>query len=225
MLSVEDWCFIDLLGLPYLRGNFEVALAIDAYDRYVWAQDRLYDIKRERFTKRGVPLCDTESVGDHTLESIGLATLHTPYTCNRDTVERMILVHDMPQAIIDNIKCAEQISITDKKKVERLAANVVFEAWPAAQALWEEYDAGKSHEARVAKDIQYIQMLLKVQEYQDAYPDAAPSLFHYWQDLSAAWVSDLGVKLQALLFSDFSRMSANDDSAGGYMNGSKEATS
>ncbi len=215
MLSAEHWRFIDQLGVPYLRGNFEAALRIDAYERYEWAQDRLYDIKRERFIKRGVPAGSAESVGDHTLEAIGLATLHTPYTCSRDTVERMILVHDMPQAIIDNIKCSDTVSAADKKKVEKLAARIVFEAWPAAQALWDEYEAGKSQEARVAKDIQHAQMLLKVKEYQDAYPEAAALLRHYWADLSSAWVSDIGRKLQGLVFADYSCLSANDDDAHG----------
>ena len=111
MLSLDEWDFIDGLSgarLP-LRQNFETALEIEPQERYEWAQDQVYDIKRVRFFKRGIPEHDTETVGEHTLEAVGLATLHTPDYCLRDTVERMIFIHDLPQSIIDNLKCDESI--------------------------------------------------------------------------------------------------------------------
>ncbi len=213
VLSSAHWSFIDKLdgALGYLRKGFETAFDVPVSDRYEWAQDRLYDVKRKRFTNRGIPCRDTETVGDHVLDSIGMATLHTPFTCNRDTVERMILVHDLPQAIIDNLKCEKGISESDYARIEMLAAKVIFEERPAAFALWNEYEEGKSAEALVARDIQHAQMLLKIREYQNLYPETIIHFKHYWDAFDQAWVSDAAKTLRGL-FHDIHEAFANDDS-------------
>jgi 5'-deoxynucleotidase YfbR-like HD superfamily hydrolase len=210
-LSHAQWAFIDRLdrGAGTLRSGFEDAFNVPLADRYDWAQDRLYDIKRRRFTKRGVPCHDTETVGDHVLDSIGMATVHTPFTCHRDMVERMILVHDMPQAIIDNLKCVDSVSKKDMKRAVKMAAEIVFEDRPAAMALWQEYEDGVTPEARVAKDIQHAQMLIKVQEYQDKYPHTRITFKEYWDAFDTMWVSDAAKTLQAL-FVNSTEICAND---------------
>lgn len=212
MLSDQDRIVLQSVSdyAPYLSKNFETALNIPCDDRYVWAQDKLYDVKRFRFVKRGVPVKDAESVGEHTLEAIGLATLHTPYNCNRDIVEKMILVHDMPQAIIDNLKCENGLPDKHKKYIEKLAAKIVFSGRPAAFDLWCEYESGESHEARVAKDIQHLQMMMRVSEYQADYPDTVDAFQEYWNHIDTVWVSDIGYKLRALLRDDARYVAAND---------------
>lgn len=194
MLKTKDRAFITRLGkrFRYIRINFEEALRLSPEERYLWAQDKIYDIRRKRYQKRGIPVHDIETVGDHTLDSIGMATLHTPDTCNRDTVERMILVHDMPQAIIDNAKCDPALNETDKARLADLAAQVIFEARPQAYTLWAEYQATASLEARVAKDIQTAQMMLKIAEYQELYPDISDNFLPYWRTLPDQWLSDTG---------------------------------
>lgn len=213
MLTENDLVFIETLidRAPYIRANFDSALSIPSEERYEWAQDRVYDIKRKRYMKRGVPEHDTESVGDHTLESIGLATLHTPDHCLRDTVERMILIHDLPQAILDNLRCEDVFSEIEKQRAEQLAAQVIFEDVPRAYALWEEYEKGETHEARVAKDIQHAQMLLKISEYERDYPKTRKHFKPYWDTLESTWVSDAGKSLHALLQEQLPDIAANDD--------------
>ena len=194
MLPHNDWTFIHVLNerYPYLQDNFEQAMRIEPEERHDWALDRVYDILRKRYTKRGVPAHDTETVGEHILESIGLATLHTPDHCNRDTVEQMILVHDMPQAITDNIRCEKDISDTDKYRIRHLAAKVIFEAKPVAYDLWIEYEKQESLESHIAHDMQNVQMMLKVLEYQSAYPKITPHFQYFWDNLEHRWKTETG---------------------------------
>lgn len=194
MLEQADLDFIEKLGerFPYVRSNFQLALSIAREERFDWAHDRLYDILRKRYLKYGVPEHDIETVGDHTLESIGIATLYTPEHCSLDTVERMILVHDLPQAVIDNFKCEPTATPEEKKQVERIAARVVFDCDSESFALWQEYEAKQTLEAKIAKDMQQIQMVHKILEYQDAYPALIPNFAKFWDNIWDSWLTDTG---------------------------------
>lgn len=194
MLVQADLDFIEKLGerFPYVKQNFELALGIAAAERFDWAHDRLYDILRKRYLKYGVPEHDIETVGDHTLESIGIATLYTPEHCGLDTVERMILVHDLPQAVIDNFKCEATATPEEKKRVERMAACVVFEYDLESFVLWQEYEAKQTFEAKIAKDMQQIQMVHKILEYQDTYPSLVPNFAKFWENIWDSWLTDTG---------------------------------
>lgn len=194
MLSTEELGIIKTLSIscPYLWENFQAALAIPASDRYEWAQDRVYDIYRLRYAKRGVPLHDTETVGEHTLEAIGLATLHTPDHCNSDTVEEMLLVHDLPQAILDNLRCEDIFTQQQKQQVTKLAAKVIFEKFDHAYALWNEYEEQKTLESHVAKDIQNAQMMLKILEYKQKYPEIISKFKSFFDNLENSWLTKTG---------------------------------
>lgn len=214
MLTASEWAVIDQIDqlTPYIKQNFVDALEVPREERYEWAMDRVYEIKRKRYTKRGVPEHDTETVGEHLLEAVGLATIHTPEHCLRDTVEQMIVNHDLLQAILDNLKCEEALTTEQKQQAAQLAAKVVFENEPKAYALWQEYAQGQSAEARVAKDIQHAQMLIKISEYERSYPMTRSNFKSYWETLDTAWVSDIGRSLQETLFGQMTR-AANDDHA------------
>lgn len=194
MLSQDDLKYIKDVAksCPYLLENFKAALEIPAQDRYDWAQDRVYDIFRMRYAKRGIPLHDTETVGEHTLEAIGLATLHSPDHCNSDIVEQMILVHDLPQAIIDNLRCEDHVTEEQKKHLTHLAAKVIFRKFDDAYALWLEYEEQKTLESHVAKDIQNAQMMLKIMEYKASYPHIVDGFGSFLSTLEHNWLTDAG---------------------------------
>lgn len=202
MLSHDDLKAIKDISIscPYLLENFKTALAMPAQDRYDWAQDRVYDIFRMRYTKRGIPLHDTETVGEHTLEAIGLATLHTPEHCNGDIVEQMILVHDLPQAIIDNLRCEDHITEVQKKHIAHLAAKVIFSKFDDAYALWLEYEEQKTLESHIAKDIQHAQMMLKIMEYKAVYPHIVDGFAPFLNNLQNMWLTEAGREIYSSTF-------------------------
>lgn len=193
-LSQDEWALIERLDTvcPYLMTNFKLALSVPSDERYDWAHDRVYDIFRMRYTKRGIPLHDTETVGEHTLEAIGLATLHTPEHCNGDIVEQMILVHDLPQAILDNLRCEEDIKDEDKRALNALAAKIIFESDEHAYALWLEYEQQETLESHIAKDIQNAQMMMKILEYKATYPQIIDGFKHFLDNLEHNWLTDAG---------------------------------
>lgn len=211
MLSRDEWAYIEDLDktCPYLLDNFRKALDVPTVERYDWALDRIYDVLRMRYAKRGIPLHETETVGEHTLEAIGLATLHTPDHCNSDIVEQMILVHDLPQAILDNFRCEDVITDEQKKTLSHLAAKVIFVDSPDAYALWLEYEAQESLESNVARDIQNVQMLMKIMEYKASYPHITEGFKSFLDALEHNWLTDMGRDIYRNMFKNHADMFAS----------------
>lgn len=76
----------------------------------------------------------------------------------------MAVVHDLPEAVVGDTPATEERA--DKQEVERaglaeLSAALTPERRAALRALWEEYEAGESLEARVVKGLDKLETILQ----------------------------------------------------------------
>lgn len=80
-------------------------------------------------------------------------------------VLRMVLIHDLVEIDAGDTFCYDQAALADQAQREQRAANRIFGLLPADQAaelraVWEEFEARKSPEARFAAALDRLQPLL-----------------------------------------------------------------
>ena len=83
----------------------------------------------------------------------------------------MALVHDLAEAVVGDITPNDGVSDEEKAAMEREAMGTMTAALgargEALMALWEEYEAGESAEARLVKDMDKLEMIAQAHGVRD----------------------------------------------------------
>lgn len=146
---------------------------------------RMMDLKglyRQGWLKRGVPEARTESVADHSFGTALLALLlaerlkASPEFLDLDSHRciEMALVHELGEVYVGDITPVDGVSREEKYVREREAFIKVVESLPNRDRLlelWEDFEAGRSPEARFVRQLDRLEMglqaaLLKAEGYQ-----------------------------------------------------------
>jgi len=111
-----------------------------------------------------------ESVADHTFRTAVFCMLYADME-ELDPLKllRMALIHDLPEAIIGDLMPNQKTAETRKEEEE--AINQMLSLLPKTQrekylAVWNEYQAGKTKEAKTVRQIEKIEMALQAKEYE-----------------------------------------------------------
>ena len=151
---------VDSVLRPYLR---------------VLGLKRLY---RQGWLKRGVPELVCESVADHSFGTAMLALLVAGRPPFSDADPRkaclMAVVHELGEVYAGDITPVDGVSKEDKHTLERESLERVVAGAPGARelvALWEEFEKGKSPEARLVKRLDRLEMGIQAAVYRaDGFP-------------------------------------------------------
>ncbi|KJE97603.1 hypothetical protein, variant [Capsaspora owczarzaki ATCC 30864] len=100
--------------------------------------------------------------------------------CDRTRCAKIAMVHDLAESIVGDITPGDvRVTKQEKEKLERDAmtriCNETLQGSAQGQellALWEEYEAASTVEARVVKDLDKFDMILQAWEYEQS--DARP---------------------------------------------------
>jgi putative hydrolase of HD superfamily len=137
---------------------------------------RLKATKREGWRRKG--MADAESISDH-MYRMAIMTLITPQA-GLDTLRcvRLALVHDMAEALVGDITPVDGISRPEKSRREAATMDYlcgdllggVAGGVPAAdvRALWQEYEDSVTPEAKFVHDIDKLELVLQVVDYEKA---------------------------------------------------------
>ncbi len=124
----------------------------------------LKDTLRSARTREG----RTESVAEHSWSLCLLVLLLEPELDGIDVLKlmRLCLVHDLGEAISGDVPATEQTSDDGKTDRERADVATLTAALPddlraAIRDLWEEYEAGETPEARLAKGFDKLETMLQ----------------------------------------------------------------
>jgi putative hydrolase of HD superfamily len=157
---------------------------------------------RTGWLDRGVPAAETESIADHILMTSLIGWLTADAALDRDRVLKLALVHDLAEAITgdpppyareevppagdldavrdffsrNHVRTAEDKAAKDREEAAAMA--ILRGLMPAdigdeIAALWEEYEAQATPEARFVKDVDRIEAFLQSREYARRNPGLA----------------------------------------------------
>lgn len=139
---------------------------------------RLKTTPREGWRRFGIH--DGESIADHMYRMSILTMLCPPSLASRLNIShctKMALVHDMAEAIVGDITPRDTVTKEEKSRREATTMDYltggllgsVQGAGEASQGLkdvWKEYEDGETLESRFVHDIDKIELLLQMMEYE-----------------------------------------------------------
>lgn len=177
VLNTQDWSFIErqdaLFPEKDITAKFNFYAALVPSHRLAQSFQDLHSVLRAGWQRIGVPIDDVQTVAAHTRRMMQL--------CGSDDHAAAIAeVHDLPEVIAGDFTPADTISSEDKFRLEYLAAQVIFEAFPERMAHWLEYEECKTKAALLVKDIDRVEMLEKAAEYERKYPQLRSRLEEFW---------------------------------------------
>ncbi|TSP57626.1 HD domain-containing protein 2 [Bagarius yarrelli] len=107
-----------------------------------------------------------ESVSDHMYRMSMMAlTLKDP-SVNRERCIKMALVHDLAECIVGDIAPADNISKAEKHRREK-EAMIRITGLLDEDLRKEEYESQSSHEAKLVKELDQLEMILQAHEYEE----------------------------------------------------------
>ncbi len=109
-----------------------------------------------------------ESVAAHSWGMALLALATCPPTLDRERVVALCLLHDLAEARVGDITPHDGITREEKRTREATAAADVLGDHPGLLALWQEYAAQSSAEARFARSLDKLDMGVQAAVYRDA---------------------------------------------------------
>ncbi len=156
---------------------------------FLRAAESLKHMTRTSWTSDG----SQETVAAHTWRLCLMALVLAPHFPGIDLSKllRICLVHDLGEAIGGDISAALQASLPNKSEQERADLVQLVQPLPDAVradlvALWDEYDAASSPEAKLAKGLDKLETIL--QHNQGAMPAGFDFLFNI--EYGAAYTRD-----------------------------------
>jgi putative hydrolase of HD superfamily len=151
-------------------------------------------------------ILDCESVADHTFRVALIALVLGELVEGVDRLKllQMAVLHDLPECILTDLPSTAVQAIGREVK-QRAERGVWLQMLPACQqaqkwsALWEEFEAGQSIEAKLARAADKLDMLLQAYEYERA----------GFADLESFWgegaLQDHGLEPVRLMFAELRR--------------------
>lgn len=119
----------------------------------------------------GIPVA--ESIADHGLGTAFVTLILAPEVDPPLAIERamaLAVIHDAPEALLTDLPRRAASLLPDGAKAlgEARAAEELFRDAPAARALWEEYRAGDTREARFVRVCDKLQLGVQLVAYERA---------------------------------------------------------
>lgn len=143
--------------------------AMDPHDlegvlEFLRSAERLKNVHRSAWTSEGNP----ESVAEHTWRLCLMALVLGAEIEGADPgkVLRLCVVHDLGEALSGDVPAIEQDPSAPKAEDERRDLVVLLEPLPERMgarilALWDEYEAARTPEARVAKALDKLETIMQ----------------------------------------------------------------
>lgn len=150
-----------------LRGK-----AADALIELYFDLCHLKQIYRQGWLQRGIPPLRCESVADH---SFGVAMLvmfladHYAPELDMAKLLRLSLLHDVGEIDAGDVTPADGVTSAQKVQREQASVRRVLRRLPDREryiALWQEYEAGASPEARFVRQVEKLEMALQASVYE-----------------------------------------------------------
>jgi putative hydrolase of HD superfamily len=132
---------------------------------------QLKQLYRQGWLRRGVSAEKCESVAEHSYGTALLAMMlldQLPPGTDPLKLLQLALIHDAGEVHAGDITPADNVAVDEKQAEERSSVERIFGALAQGKeliALWEEYEAGVSPEARLVKQLDRLEMAIQAAIY------------------------------------------------------------
>lgn len=137
--------------------------------------NHLKSLYRQGWLRAGIPREHCETVAEHSLGvallAFFLADAHFPQL-DKGKLVRMGLLHDFGEIYAGDI-VPGKMSLAEKHARERESVERVFGKLPRGREyldVWEEFEAGRTAEARFLREIDRLEMALQASVYEHEFP-------------------------------------------------------
>ncbi len=134
--------------------------------------NQLKNLYRQGWLRRGIPRHQCESVAEHIFGMTWLAWLVMDAgltgPVDRERVLRMVLAHEVGEVYAGDMIPADGVGLAEKQRLERESARRVTEKVAGGEqilALWEEFEAGQTPEARLVRQLDRLEMAFQAAQY------------------------------------------------------------
>ena len=128
---------------------------------------KLKKIKRTGWVLSKIP--NPESVAEHSFRTAVMAfVLADKFRVNKERLIKMALVHDLAESLVGDITPGE-ISRAEKFRKEKKAMQQLsrlVENGRELMGLWEDFEKGKSEEAKLVFQLDKLEMVIQALEYE-----------------------------------------------------------
>jgi putative hydrolase of HD superfamily len=151
--------------------------------RSFYQLNQLKLLYRQGWLRRGIPPERCESVADHvfSMAMLGWWLCDERYLqLDRERVLRMALAHELGEIYAGDLTPADGISPAEKQRREREGLRQVVDQLASSAeilALWEEFEAGETPEARFVRQLDRLEMALQASVYQSEGADNMEEFF------------------------------------------------
>ena len=119
-----------------------------------------------------VGIYQPESVADHSYRTAFLCMLYADLE-DLDPLKllRMALIHDLPEAVIGDLMPSQKTSQTkeeEKKAIHKILGLLPKTLMENYLEVWNEYEEGKTREAKAVRQLEKIEMALQAKEYENS---------------------------------------------------------
>ena len=146
---------------------------MESFNEALYQIGRLKELQRSGWTRKGIE--HPESVADHSFRCAIIALLCSQVEgIDTHKLLQMVLTHDLAESdpAVGDITPLDGIDPQEKHKREETAMKRLCGTLPNGDMLlnlWLEFEEGKTEEAKMARQIDTVEMALQAQEYQREY--------------------------------------------------------
>ena len=164
--------------------------------------NHLKQLYRQGWLRAGITREQCKSVADHIFGMVMLAWLimdgGVSPKVNREKVLRMVLAHELGEIYAGDIIPGDQVAPDEKHRLEQAGLQRVIGRLSTGYefaALWDEFEAGISDEARLVRQLDRLEMALQALVYEKQGYDSSSMSKFYWSAQQVVGDKDLVVLL------------------------------
>lgn len=161
---------------------------------------KLKDTPRTGWVENGIP--NVESVADHMYRMSVMCMMCPDPLLDKNKMIRMALCHDMAESIVGDISPGMKVPADVKHEKESNAMKFMTGLVPHLggedmKALWEEYEAQETQEAKFVRDMDLLEMIVQAHHYEGSAEKDLSGFFRSGERIKHPWAQEIFESLKA----------------------------
>lgn len=179
-VSESDYEFISEIDSRFpkrsIKDKFNKFASAKPKERLDLAYTELASTVREYCYQLNVPEYLWQSVDEHQNNMVEILD----FIGGSDDAKDQAVIHDVCETLTSDFTPRDDITKEEKLRLEELAANIVFEAYPQERAVWDEYEQRVTLASQETKDADFLELLTAVVHIEYNQPELHEEMEEVW---------------------------------------------